>query len=99
MLGGPQIVIAVDDQLVDLRADVCDLPHHGSFVAASPDWLAAVDPAIVLQSSGPGRLRDDKWAGLFSHTSIRRFVSDRVGMVEIAITADGRMATTQFKKR
>jgi competence protein ComEC len=36
---------------VDLRADVLILPHHGSVNEATADFIAAVDPLYVLQSS------------------------------------------------
>ncbi|MCH8912355.1 MAG: ComEC/Rec2 family competence protein, partial [Planctomycetes bacterium] len=36
---------------VDLSADVLILPHHGSVNEATADFIAAVDPLYVLQSS------------------------------------------------
>jgi len=96
---GQEAITSLIKEGLDLHADVCDLPHHGSFVAASPEWLTAADPAVVLQSSGSGRLRIDKWARLFDHTPIKRFVSDRVGMVELLIAADGRITTEVFRNR
>ena len=95
---GQHAITSLLDAGVDLRSDVCDLPHHGSFVVASPAWLGAVDPVVVLQSSGPGRLRTDKWAGLMQERSaIQRLISHHRGMVELTIGHDGQMAWTTFK--
>ena len=82
---------------VDLRADVCDLPHHGSLVEDSPRWLAAVAPRVVLQSSGPGRLRWDKWASLLEGSLIQRLTTSRRGMVELTISTTGEMTWHGFK--
>ena len=70
---------------VDLRADICELPHHGSFVGVSPRWLKTVSPRVVLQSSGPGRLRRDKWKNDLQGTGIERLISAHAGMAEITI--------------
>jgi len=82
----------------DLRADVADLPHHGSFVQASPQWFGAVKPAIVLQSSGPARLRSDKWAGLLTDAKVTRLVTAQLGMVELRIEADGAIDWSAFRR-
>ena len=80
----------------DLRTDITDLPHHGSFVQASPDWIKAAAPRIVLQSSGPARLRSDKWSPhLPSH--VTRLVTAQRGMVEVHIEASGEISWTTFR--
>lgn len=100
LLNGDIGQIAIQNLLaegVDLRSDVCDLPHHGSFVPASPLWLEAVSPTVVLQSSGPGRLRNDKWAAVIDRSSIRRLISHTRGMVQLTIAEDGHVEWTAFK--
>ncbi len=72
-----------------LRADITDLPHHGSFVKPSPAWLRAVTPTIALQSSGPARLREDSWADLIDAMNITRLVTARSGMAEVTLTDNG----------
>ncbi len=85
------------DTGANLDADVCDLPHHGSIVAASGQWLDAVNPLVLLQSSGPSRSRIDKWAALLNESPIRRLVSHHTGMVHLAIGYDGKITWTTFK--
>ncbi|MEX0774217.1 MAG: ComEC/Rec2 family competence protein [Phycisphaeraceae bacterium] len=82
----------------DLRADVVDLPHHGSMVEVSRRWLAAADPTLVLQSTGPVRLRQDKWAAKFEEAGITRLVTHRHGMVNVTIGEDGGIRWETFRE-
>ena len=79
-----------------LRADVTDLPHHGSFVEASPRWLRSLAPMMVLQSSGPARLLHDKWAGQVP-ANITRLVTWQQGMAEVDVDPAGRITWSSFK--
>lgn len=45
----------------ELRADVLELPHHGSFNEASAALLRQLAPAVVVQSTGPARAADPRW--------------------------------------
>ncbi|MBX2852098.1 MAG: ComEC/Rec2 family competence protein [Phycisphaeraceae bacterium] len=74
-----------------LKADVTDLAHHGSFVDASPDWLEAVGPGVVLQSAGPRRDDEDRWAVPLKQAGIRRMRTTDHGMVELRITSGGKL--------
>ena len=85
------------DEGTDLQADVCDLPHHGSFVEASPRWLQAVAPQLVLQSSGIHRLRFDKWRPWLEPLDIQRYVTARDGMVQVTVDNQGQIAVSTFK--
>ncbi len=87
-------LLALND---DLTADITDLPHHGSFTDDSPRWLAAVKPSIVLQSSGPTRLQNDKWAATIDPQKITRLITARLGMVEIIVDRDGRITWSSFR--
>ncbi|MEM1027057.1 MAG: ComEC/Rec2 family competence protein [Planctomycetota bacterium] len=91
LLDDPELIAKLD-------ADVTDLPHHGSFVDASPDWLDAVSPTIVLQSSGPDRLRFDRWLDPLAQRDIRRFVSHTAGLTTINIHPNGRLETSTLLK-
>jgi len=81
------------DQLLQgragLKADVTDLPHHGSFIKQSPDWLSAVSPVLVLQSAGPRRPEQDRWAPLLERPGVTRLRTSERGMVELQIEHDG----------
>ncbi|MEO0475665.1 MAG: ComEC/Rec2 family competence protein [Planctomycetota bacterium] len=79
------------DAGVSLRADVTDLAHHGSFVDSSPAWFEAVSPSVVLQSAGPRREDEDRWASLLEQTSTRRLRTADHGIVELRITKQGEM--------
>lgn len=82
------------DGAVALGADVTDLPHHGSFPPPAGDWLDAVGPRVVLQSSSPARLRWDKWAGHLD--GIDRWITARHGMVTVTIERSGRIDARPF---
>jgi competence protein ComEC len=74
-----------------LSADVTDLAHHGSFVDSSADWLEAVGPRVVLQSAGPRRPDQDRWAELLEQARIERLWTFEQGMVELHINRDGEL--------
>ncbi len=44
-----------------LHADILELPHHGSARLAGDGFVEALDPSVVLQSSGRSRLGDERW--------------------------------------
>lgn len=82
------------DEPLDVKADVVELPHHGSFVAGSTRWLSAVSPSIVLQSSGEARLRYDPWPPHLGNA--KRYVTARHGAVEVAVRPDGAIDVEPF---
>lgn len=45
-----------------LSADAVDVPHHGSYNDQAYELLSRLRPAIVIQSTGPARLGDRRWA-------------------------------------
>lgn len=45
-----------------LRAEILELPHHGSFNEPAAEFLRRVNPSVVLQSTGPRRATDPRWA-------------------------------------
>ena len=46
-----------------LRADILELPHHGSAQLAGRGFLRAIGAGVVLQSTGRRRLHDERWDG------------------------------------
>ena len=65
----------------DLRADVMELPHHGSWNPTAVALLGQVDPQIVLQSTGPIRWRRDRFAD--ACRGRLRLVTCRDGLVSL----------------
>ena len=57
----PEAARALRGARPDLRADVLELPHHGSARLAGEGFVTALAPAVVLQSSGRSRLGDERW--------------------------------------
>lgn len=45
-----------------LRATILELPHHGSVNPMSTEWVLDMAPSVVLQSTGPRRADDPRWA-------------------------------------
>jgi competence protein ComEC len=45
-----------------LGARVMELPHHGSADSRAIEWVGRVSPWVVLQSTGPTRVDDPRWA-------------------------------------
>ncbi|MHC4948300.1 MAG: ComEC/Rec2 family competence protein [Planctomycetota bacterium] len=81
----------------DLRADILELPHHGSFGPDARRLVQRVRPRVVLQSTGPGRLRPDRWAGRLD--GVTRLVTARDGMCTVIVERDGRIVTRRFAAR
>jgi len=88
----------------DIAADVCDLPHHGSYPtpAGGDDspalpWVRAVKPGVLLQSSGRARLRDDPWARHLTETP--RLITARDGMATVRVEPDGSMTWEGFAEQ
>ncbi len=58
---GARVMRALLDAGVPVGADVLELPHHGSHHPFAERFVRAVGPAVVLQSTGRGRLGDRRW--------------------------------------
>ncbi|GAA4501244.1 DNA internalization-related competence protein ComEC/Rec2 [Pseudaeromonas paramecii] len=72
------------------RADILVSPHHGSRYSSIPDWIAAVDPALVLHSAGQG----NRWG--FPHAEVRaryggraQWVTGEAGALSLAFWPEG----------
>jgi competence protein ComEC len=79
---------------VDLRADIVELPHHGSFNEEAIALLRTVDPSVVMQSTGWSRWQRDRWASELAHR--RRLVTARDGACWVEVTKDGELSTGRF---
>lgn len=75
------------DAYPDLHPLVAELPHHGSGNQASIEWIARMAPALAIQSTGPRRLNDPRWAALPEATRV--LTTARHGAVWAEIRKDG----------
>jgi len=94
-----ELVAAADGQLT---STVLKVPHHGSHTSSSPQFLAAVAPALAVVSAGfenrygfphPDVMR--RYAG--RHCPLVR--TDLDGAVQVQIAADGRVVTRTYVPR
>lgn len=71
-----------------LRADLVELPHHGSWRPSSGEFIAALEPSIVFQSTGRRRLRNDPWIAALKQP-VQRLVTARDGACWIEVGPNG----------
>ena len=57
-----EAIVTLMEDRPDLRAEVMEAPHHGSAEPSAFEFVRLVDPALVIQSTGPRRLDDPRWA-------------------------------------
>ncbi|HMN97085.1 MAG TPA: DNA internalization-related competence protein ComEC/Rec2 [Phycisphaerales bacterium] len=77
-------LLAVDGPA--LRSSVLELPHHGSWHPTAERFVDEVGPTIVVQSTGPGRLRRDRWLSLSGR---ERTVTALDGACTVELLPDG----------
>lgn len=54
---------AIESWGVDVRAAVMEAPHHGSAAGGAPvGFVESVSPLVIVQSTGAGRVGDERWA-------------------------------------
>lgn len=70
-----------------LRADVLEVPHHGSALADSVRWVHGLRPRVAVQSTGASRAGDDRWAQL--RAEIAWYTTCEDGAVWAEIWSDG----------
>ncbi len=75
------------DRYPDLRADIMELPHHGSTKRGAREFVYRIDPSIVLQSTGFTRMDDPYWDALRS--SQRWYTTASGGGAWVRIDHDG----------
>lgn len=57
-----QGIASVLNRSPHLHADILEAPHHGSARESAFSFVAELNPAVVLQSTGPRRADDPRWA-------------------------------------
>lgn len=80
----------------ELRAHVLELPHHGSVHATSLDFVARVDPGLVLQSTGPSRAGDIRWNEL--RQGRRWWMTAEDGAAWVEIGSDGAITSGSVRR-
>lgn len=70
-----------------LRPDIMELPHHGSAKSDAIEFVNQINPSVVLQSTGPSRLNDQRW----DHVRNQRvwYATALRGGAWVAISKDG----------
>lgn len=92
-ISGPAID-RVRERHPDLRAAVAEVPHHGSPDPKAIAWLEAMKPAVALQSTGPSRVGDGRWARV--RADARWFTTATDGAAWAEIDADGSVRAGSF---
>ncbi len=77
-----------------LRADVMELPHHGSYNEIAVAFVERVRPAIVMQSTGWTRWQRDRWQPHLGHAD--RLATVRDGACSVIIERDGTIRVERF---
>lgn len=75
----------------ELRADVLELPHHGSYSDVAHEFVGMVDPKIVLQSTGVQRASEPRWER--AKHSRRWFATPITGAISTETLRDGTWRT------
>lgn len=91
---GPEAIDTMLGSTLLPAVDIFELPHHGSFNVAAQRLIAALQPRIVLQSTGPRRLDDPRWAD--SRDIGTWLVTARNGAIDVKIGRDGTLRTQTF---
>ncbi|GAB5497286.1 MAG: ComEC/Rec2 family competence protein [Phycisphaerales bacterium] len=79
----------------DLRADVIELPHHGSAHDAAYAFVEYVGPSVVLQSTGQRRVGDARWDHVREGRSW--FITERGGCASVYLTEHGTIRARSYR--
>jgi beta-lactamase superfamily II metal-dependent hydrolase len=91
-------LLAADDAGgLSLRADVMELPHHGSFHEVAVEFVNRVDPGVVLQSTGQRRWSSDRWAAPLAGRE--RLVTARDGACGVRVGGRGGIVVHRYHPR
>ena len=85
---------AVLDGGMPPRARVLEAPHHGSVRSSTREFIRAIDPDLIVQSTGRRRLDRDAFA--VECGIVRRMVTARHGAIHTSITKEGLMEVLSF---
>lgn len=88
--------LMADDDAGSLRADVLEVPHHGSFSDLAAEFIVRTDAGVVLQSTGPRRALDARLAPLKASRSWFATALDGAAWAEIH--ADGTVRSGSLRR-
>jgi beta-lactamase superfamily II metal-dependent hydrolase len=74
-----------------LRADILEAPHHGSAREPAFEFVARLNPAVVLQSTGSSRAGDARWDSVRQGRRWHNTATDGAAWAEI--WRDGTLAS------
>jgi len=80
-------IAALESAHPDLRADVLELPHHGSARPEAVRFVRRLGPRVVVQSTGPSRQDDERWDA--ARAGRVWLVTARDGAVSVTVRPDG----------
>jgi competence protein ComEC len=78
-----------------LAVDVAEAPHHGSAAPGAVEWLTALSPTVVVQSSASRRADDPRWAA--SRERSAWLVTGRDGAAWVEVRRGGRLGWGSFR--
>jgi competence protein ComEC len=78
-----------------LRADIVEVPHHGSARAFAYPFVEGLGPRVLIQSTGPSRLLDERWDLVREGREWYTTASD--GAITVIIRRDGTVQTRTFR--
>lgn len=81
----------------DLRADIVEVPHHGSARPPAMALVASLRAAVALQSTGHSRVDDDRWRAVREATP-RWLVTARDGAVHAEILRSGEIRAGSMRE-
>lgn len=76
------------------QADVLEAPHHGSYSDLAAHFVDAVAPRVVIQSTGPSRLNDERWRP--QRDARPWFTTASEGMITTTIDDSGEIRVRTF---
>lgn len=80
-----------------LRADIVEAPHHGSFRPGAVAFLREIAPRVVVQSTGPSRLNDDRWDD--AKRGREWWITARDGAITTSVLDDGSIVSGATRPR
>lgn len=94
---GPRAMRAVRDRHPELKVDVLEVPHHGSFNHEAAALVQALNPAVVVQSTGRQRAGDPRWE--VARVGREWFCTATDGAITTIIGNDGMVRVGGFVQR